>query len=99
MKERRLYKRHKATLPAKLETELASGEQEVIYFLTRNISIGGAFIYTKDLSFFQKGKPVIIDFKIPSGSFFTYLTEVMSCIDCGARMVRSTPEGIALQFN
>ncbi len=99
MKERRLYKRHIATLPAKLETELMSGEQKVFYFFTRNLSIDGAFIYSKDLSFFEKGRRVIIDFKIPSGSLFKYLAEVKSCIDCGAKMVRSTPEGIAIQFN
>ena len=99
MKERRLYKRHIATLPAKFETELTSGEQKVFYFLTRNISVGGAFIYSKDLSFFEKGRWVIIDFKIPSSSVFKNLAEVKSCIDCGAKMVRSTPEGIAINFN
>jgi c-di-GMP-binding flagellar brake protein YcgR len=99
MQERRLYKRHIATLPVKLETELTSEEQKVFYFLTRNISVGGAFIFSKDLSFFEKGKRVIMDFKIPNGSFFKDLAEVKSCIDCRARMVRSTPEGIAVQFN
>jgi hypothetical protein len=99
MKERRIYKRHIAILSAKLETILPSGDKKVFDFETRNISIGGAFIYSNDLSFFQEGRQVIIDFKIPSGSYYNYLREVKSCIDCEGRMVRSTPEGIGIQFN
>jgi hypothetical protein len=53
MKERRVYKRHIAILLAKLETILPSGDKKVFDFETRNISIGGAFIYSNDLSFFQ----------------------------------------------
>jgi hypothetical protein len=99
MKERRVYKRHIAILLAKLETILPSGVKKVFDFENRNISIGGAFIYSNDLSFFQEGRRVIIDFKIPSGSYYNYLREVKSCIDCDAKMVRSTPEGIAIQFD
>ena len=99
MKERRLYKRHIAILPAKIESILTSGEEKVFDVETRNISIGGAFIYSKDLSFFQKGRRVIIDFTTPSGSFFKYLADVKSLIDGEGIMVRSTPEGIAIHFD
>ena len=99
MKERRLYKRHIAILPAELETISTSGEKKVFDVETRNISIGGAFIYSKDLSFFKEGKRVIMDFTIPSGSFFKYLADVKSLIDGEGSMVRSTPEGIAIHFD
>ena len=99
MKERRLYKRNIAILPTKLETILTSGEKKVFDVKSRNISIGGAFIYSKDLSFFQEGRRVIIDFTTPSGSFFKYLADVKSLIDGDGIMVRSTPEGIAIHFD
>ena len=99
MKEQRLYKRHIAILPTKLETTLTSGEKKVFDVESRNISIGGAFIDSKDLSFFQEGRRVIIDFTIPSGSFFKYLADVKSLIDGEGSMIRSTPEGIAIHFD
>jgi hypothetical protein len=99
LKERRKYKRHIAILPAKIETMLTSGEKKVFDVETRNISIGGAFIYSKDLSFFQEGRRVIIDYTIPSGSFFNYLTDVKNLIDGEGSMVRSSSEGIAIHFD
>ena len=45
MKERRIYERHIVILPTKLETILTPGEKKVFDVETRNISIGGAFIY------------------------------------------------------
>ena len=53
MQERRQYKRHIVILPTKLEAILKPGEKKVFDVETRNISIGGAFIYSKDFSFFQ----------------------------------------------
>ena len=99
MQERRQYKRHIVILPTKLETILTPGEKKVFDVETRNISIGGVFIHSKDLSFFQEGRRVIIDFTIPSGSFFKYLADVKSLIDGEGSMVRSTPEGIAIHFD
>ena len=99
MQERRQYKRHIVILPTKLETILTPGEKKVFDVETRNISIGGAFIYSKDLSFFQEGRRAIIDFTIPSGSFFKYLADMKSIMECTGSMVRSTAEGIAIQFD
>ena len=99
MKEQRLYKRNITILPTKIETILTSGEKKVFDVESRNISIGGAFIYSKNLSFFQEGRRVIIDFTIPSGSFFKYLADVKSLIDGEGSMVRYTPEGIAIHFD
>jgi hypothetical protein len=86
-------------LPTKLETILTPGEKKVFDVETRNISIGGAFIYSKDLSFFQEGRRVIIDFTIPSGSFFKYLADLKSIMECTGSMVRSTSEGVAIQLD
>ena len=97
MIERRLYERHIVILPTKLETILTPGEKKVFDVETRNISIGGAFIYSKDRSFFQEGRRVIIDFTIPSGSFFKSLADVKSLMECTGTVVRSTSEGIAIQ--
>ena len=99
MQERRKYKRHIVILPTKLETILTPGEIKVFDVETRNISIGGAFIYSKDLSFFQEGRRAIIDFTIPSGSFFKYLADLKSIMECTGSMVRSTSEGLAIQFD
>jgi len=99
MQERRQYKRHIVILPTKLEAILKPGEKKVFDVETRNISIGGAFIYSKDFAFFQEGRRVIIDFTIPSGNFFKYLADMKSIMECTGSMVRSTSEGIAIQFD
>jgi hypothetical protein len=99
MQERRQYERHIVILPTKLETILTAGEKKVFDVETRNISISGAFIYSKDLSFFIEGRRVIIDFTIPSGSSFKYLADMKSIMECTGSMVRSTSEGIAIQFD
>ena len=99
MQERRIYERHIVILPTKLETILTPGEKKVFDVETRNISIGGAFIYSKDFAFFQEGRRVIIDFTIPSSSFFKYLADMKSIMECTGSMVRSTSEGVAIQFD
>jgi len=99
MKERRIYKRHIAILPAKIETMLMSGEKKVFDVETRNISIGGAFIYSEDLSFFQKGKRVTVDFTIPSDQFFKYLEDIKRLLDGQGSMVRTASEGIGIHFD
>jgi len=99
MQERRQYKRHIVILPTKLETILTPGEKKGFDVETRNISIGGAFIYSKDFDFFQEGRQVIIDFTIPNGDFFKYLADMKSIMECTGSVVRSTSEGIAIQFD
>ena len=99
MKDRRIYKRHIAILPAKIETMLTSGEKKIFDVETRDVSLGGTFIYSEDLSFFQEGRRVIIDFTIPSGRLFNYLEDVKNLLDGEGSMVRSTSEGIAIHFD
>ena len=96
MKERRLYKRHTARLPSRLEATIPSGKKKIYLLETKDISIGGAFIYTQESSSFPEGTRFIIDLTIPSGSI-KELTDVKSLMECTGTLVRSTSEGIAIQ--
>ena len=96
MKERRLYKRHTVRLPSRIETIIPSGKKKIYDLETKDISIGGAFIYTKESLSFPKGTRFIIDLTLPSGSI-KELTIVKSLMECTGTMVRSTSECIAIQ--
>jgi len=98
MKERRLYKRHTARLPSRIEAIIPSGKKKIDDLETKDISIGGAFIYTKESSSFPEGTRFIIDLTIPSDSI-KELAVVKSLMECTGTMVRSTSEGIAIQCN
>jgi hypothetical protein len=96
MEEQRLYKRHTARLPSRLEAIMTSGKKKIYDLETKDVSIGGAFIYTKESSSFPKGTRFIIDLTIPSVSI-KELTVVKSLMECTGTIVRSTSEGIAIQ--
>jgi hypothetical protein len=96
MKERRLYKRHAIRLPIKLETITPSAKKKIYHLETKDISIGGSFIYIKDFSYFPQGTRFIMDLTIPRGSI-KELTVLKSLMECTGTMVRSTSEGIAIQ--
>ena len=96
MKERRLYKRHSVKLPSKLEAIMPSGKKKILDLETKNISIGGAFFYTKESSFFPEGTRFIIDLTIPNDRN-KELMVVTNLMECTGTLVRSTSEGIAIQ--
>lgn len=98
MKEQRQYKRYTATLPARIEAIMTSGKKKIYDLETKDISIGGAFIYSKESSSFPEGTRFIIDLTIPSGSI-KELADVKSLMECTGSMVRSTSKGIAIQFD
>ncbi len=97
MKEKRQYKRFTATLPARLEI-ITSSSKKVYDLETKNISASGAFVYTKDSSYFPQGTRFIMDLTIPRGSI-KELAEVKSLIECEGSVVRSTSEGMAMHFD
>ena len=68
MKERRLYKRHAVRLPSKIEAVIPSGKKKFYNLETKDISIGGAFIYTKEWYSFPEGTQFILDITVPSDS-------------------------------
>ena len=96
MKERRLYKRHMARLPLRLEPITSSGTEKIYHLETKDISIGGAFIYTKYPISFPQGTRFIMDLTIPKDSI-KELTVVKSLMECTGTVVRTTSEGIAIQ--
>ena len=97
MKERRQDKRHTARLPARLEV-IASNIKEVFDLETKDISASGAFIYTKEASFFPENSRFTLDLTIPSDSI-KELSDLKSLIECEGNMVRSNSEGMAIHFD
>ena len=96
MKDRRLYKRHTARLPSKLEAIIPSGKKKIYELETKDISIGGAFIYTKEWYSFPEGTQFILDITISNGNNKELMT-VKDLMECTGTLVRSTSEGIAIQ--
>jgi hypothetical protein len=96
VKNRRIYKRHTVRLPSRIEAIIPSGKKKIYDLETKDISIGGAFFYTKEWYSFPEGSRFILDITIPSGSN-KELTIVKSLMECNGTMVRSTSEGIAIQ--
>ena len=96
MNERRIYKRHTASLPAMLEAIMPDGKK-LFDVETKDISTGSAFIYSEDSPFLPKDTRFILNLTIPSGSI-NELTNLKSYIEFEGNMVRSTPEGVAIQF-
>lgn len=97
MKEKRQDKRFTATLPARLEV-ITSNRKKVYDLETKNISASGAFIYTKEASFFPEDARFTLDLTIPSDSI-KELAEVKSFLECEGGLVRSTSEGVAMYFD
>jgi hypothetical protein len=93
MEERRQYNRVNVLIPVRLET---LDRKEVLDIFTRNISASGTFIPT--LMSFPEGTKFILD--------FTFLTDIIMIYNngsmlksCTGSMVRSTPHGVAIQFD
>lgn len=95
MKERRQYERFTFPLPVRIE-DIKSGRKKVIDLATRDISASGTFIAT--LTSFPEETRFILDFTIPSDSI-KGLKGMKSLRGFTGRMVRSTPYGLAIQFD
>jgi len=95
MKKRRQYERFTIPLPVRLET-IELGRKKVLDLETRDISASGTFITT--LTSFPEGTRFILDFTIPSDSI-KGLKGVKNLKGCTGSMVRSTPHGMAIQFD
>ena len=98
MLERRLNNRLSVRLPSKLEATIPSGEKKIYDLETKDISIDGAFLYTKKSLSFPEGTRFIIDLTFPSDSN-KELMNLKSLMECTGTMVRSTPEGIGIHFD
>ena len=97
MKERRQYKRIKAKLPARLEA-VTSGKTKVFDLETKDISVAGAFIYTKESPFVPDGTRLTLDLTIQKNSI-KELTNLKSLIECEGSLVWYNSEGMAIHFD
>ncbi|MGD9244885.1 MAG: PilZ domain-containing protein [Desulfobacterales bacterium] len=95
MKERRQYKRFMFALPVRIET-MVTGRKKVLDLATRDISVSGIFIAT--LTSFPERTRFILDFTIPSDSI-KGLKDTKSLRGYTRSMVRSTPHGMAINFD
>ena len=95
MKERRQHERLMFALPVRIET-MMTGRIKVLDLATRDISVSGTFITT--LTSFPERTRFILDFTIPSDSI-KGLNDVKNLRGYTGSMVRSTPHGMAINFD
>jgi hypothetical protein len=95
MTERRQYERLSYPFPVRLETMFAY-EKKVLDLVTKNISASGTFIPTS--TSFPKDTRFVMEFTFPSNEIQKPkpLKRLNGCI---GSVVRSTPHGIAIQFD
>ena len=93
MEERRQYNRVTISVPVRLET---LDGKTVLDLSTRNISASGTFIST--LTSFPERTQFILDFAILTDIIMIYNNGSMLKSFTGS-LVRSTPHGIATQFD
>jgi hypothetical protein len=95
MKERRNFERFPLMLPARMKMITSNGYQ-VFELETCDISAAGAFVLTEEK--FSEGTRFKIDLTVPS-SRIKKLTGVQSLIESEGSVVRSSPTGVAIQFD
>jgi len=95
MKERRQYERFRLSRPARMEM-VTSHRKKIFDFETRDISAGGAFINTTKQ--FLEGTRFKLNITI-SSERIKDLTGINSLIENTGKVVRSTPKGMAIQFD
>ena len=94
MIERRQYGRFSHPFPVRIETMTSNGKK-VLDLVTKDISACGIFIPT--LKSFPEGTRFILDLTFPSNK--QLLQDVKSLKGYIGSLVRSTPHGIAIQFD
>ena len=95
MKERRQFERFPLTLPARMKM-ITSKDNQVFEFETWDISAAGAFVITKEK--FSEGTRFKLDLTVPSNRI-KKLTGLQSLLESEGRVVRSSPIGVAIQFD
>lgn len=97
MKEQRLYKRFSAKHPVRVEA-ISSRRLRILNVDTKDLSAGGAFLYTKEASYIPDDTRFILNSTNPDKSLIKQ-QELKQFNNCTGTMVRSTAEGIAIRFN
>jgi hypothetical protein len=94
MDDRRKYERLSYPFPVRLETITTNGKQ-VLNLATRDISAGGTFIPTT--TSFPEGTRFILELTFPSNDQTDKHVKILN--GCKGSLVRSTPHGVAIQFD
>ncbi|HAY38798.1 MAG TPA: hypothetical protein DCY53_05290 [Desulfobacteraceae bacterium] len=95
MKERREYERLSFPFPVRLETITTNGKQ-VLDLTLKDISASGTFIPI--LTSFPEGTRFILTLTFPTSK--SQVLKSVRCLNgCKGSLVRSTPHGIAIQFD
>lgn len=95
MTERRQYERLSYPFPVRLETMFAY-KRKVLDLVTKNISASGTFILSSES--FPEGTRFVMSFTFPSNKI-QKLKTLKRLNGCIGSLVRSTPDGIAIQFD
>jgi len=95
MEERRQYQRFSFPFPVRLETVTGNGKK-VLDLVTRDISASGTFIPTP--TSFPEGTRFNLELTYPDNLIQAFKT-VKNLNGCTGSLVRSTPHGIAIQFD
>lgn len=93
MVDRRLYERLSYPFPVRLET-ITNGKQ-VLNLTTKNISASGTFVFTP-ISF-PEGTRFILELTFPINNQTDKYVETLNGFK--GSLIRSTPHGIAIQFD
>ena len=97
MKDRRQFERLSFPFPVRLETMTTNGKQ-ILDLATRDISVGVTFIPT--IKSFPEGTRFILELTFPSNNHtLKQVKHVKTLNGCKGSLVRSTPHGIAIQFD
>ena len=94
MDDRRKYERLSYPFPVRLETITTNGKQ-VLNLAIRDISAGGTFIPTS--TSFPNGTRFILELTFPNIDQTDKYLKTLN--GCKGRLVRSTPHGVAIQFD
>jgi len=95
MAKRRKHNRIEIPLHVRLGA-ISKDKNKVLDLTTKNISYTGAFIPT--LTSFPKGTRFNLDFTLPTDKLQEFM-DPESLKGCTGRLVRSTPQGFAIQFD
>ena len=97
MKDRRKYERLSYPFPVRLGTMTSNGKQ-ILDVITRDISAGGTFIPT--ITSFPASTRFILELTFPRNNQRPkHVKHVKTLNGCKGSLVRSTPHGIAIQFD
>ena len=95
MKERRSYERFQLNLPVRVEM-ISSDKKHIFDVQTRDISAAGTFLHCREK--FPQGTQCRLELTVPSERI-KELTGAQSLIKVEGKVVRSTPEGVAISFD